>query len=315
MRIYRVILVLMLIATLWVMLEGQQTWADNTPNIKLYLNTIQKQFGSNEPVPGPPKIVSMEELSSDAPKEPGWGPSENKDKAPGCNWYWYYLPNPDPTNALTVYFLNLRDPNLGQGPVNFFPAGLVIPPNSLVMGWVQVGFCATHLEVEYKLANHFTATNQSFWGNIWIQWAGGWYGFTWQWKHIARVVPPNPTRLFIRVPGDPPPLLPVDFCNCAQYPIDTAITCCGSPDSVFYTLMTGGANSFRGTCCLASGCVEGLTPDECIAQGGRFIAFGVTCSNVQCPTLTEYGLIILVGLIVLSAWMILRKRKGVNVRT
>ncbi|MCJ7459172.1 MAG: hypothetical protein MUP17_09295 [candidate division Zixibacteria bacterium] len=229
------ILIVMLTIALWAMLGGEQTWCDDKPSPQKYLDLLEREFGTREPVAGVSKTVSLEELGPDAPTDPAWGPAEGKAPAPGCDWYYYWLPNTDLVNSLNIDFLKLRDPAWGQGPVNFFPGGLVIPPNSVRTGWVLVNFCATHLEVQYRLSNLTTKTNQAFWTN-WVP-----YGFIWQWKHIQLVWPqPPPAVLFIIQAWDPPSLLPSDFCYHGQVPIDTATVCHQHPDSVSYQVASGG---------------------------------------------------------------------------
>jgi len=67
-----------------------------------------------------------------------------------------------------------------------------------------------------------------------------------------------------------------------------------------------------GACCLpGGGCVDSLTQAECEALEGYYMGHGTTCDMVQCPTLTQWGLIILVVLIVFSTWVVLRRRKAV----
>lgn len=67
-----------------------------------------------------------------------------------------------------------------------------------------------------------------------------------------------------------------------------------------------------GACCVPdSGCVDSLTWEECQDLGGRYMGNGTTCDEVQCPTLTQWGLIVLVALIVFSTWVVLRRRKAV----
>jgi outer membrane protein assembly factor BamB len=82
----------------------------------------------------------------------------------------------------------------------------------------------------------------------------------------------------------------------------------GSYDSTVYAF----GKPDTGACCLlAVDCVDGLTRVECEDQGGTFMGAGTTCDEVQCPTLTEWGLIVLVVLIVFSTWVVLRRRRKV----
>jgi hypothetical protein len=73
--------------------------------------------------------------------------------------------------------------------------------------------------------------------------------------------------------------------------------------------------SVYGACCIPSiGCVDGLAPQECLAQCGRYMGGGTTCykDGVECPTLTQWGVIILVALLVGSAiFIMLRRRKAI----
>ncbi len=68
----------------------------------------------------------------------------------------------------------------------------------------------------------------------------------------------------------------------------------------------------KGACCVPdSGCVDNLSRVECQALGGRYMGDGTTFDIVDCPTLTQWGLIVLVVLIVFSTWVVLRRRKGI----
>lgn len=65
-----------------------------------------------------------------------------------------------------------------------------------------------------------------------------------------------------------------------------------------------------GACCVESGCIEGLTPEQCDSLDGRYLGDGTTCEAAQCPTLTQWGVIILVLLILVSAGVILKRQRA-----
>ena len=100
------------------------------------------------------------------------------------------------------------------------------------------------------------------------------------------------------IPGTLPPVPPRD----GELDADT------EDDIPICTTIDGA----QGACCLPDiGCVDGLTSEECLAQSGYYMGDGTTCDMVQCPTLTQWGLIVLVVLIVFSTWVVLRRRKAV----
>jgi hypothetical protein len=66
-----------------------------------------------------------------------------------------------------------------------------------------------------------------------------------------------------------------------------------------------------GVCCVSHRCIDTLDRASCLAQGGTYVGDWTNCRAVSCPTLTQWALITLVVLIMLSACLVLRRRKVV----
>jgi hypothetical protein len=69
-----------------------------------------------------------------------------------------------------------------------------------------------------------------------------------------------------------------------------------------------------GACLSAQGkCLGVMTQEECNSLGGVWQGEGTWCMK-QIPTLSQWGLVILVVLIVFSTWVVLRRRKVMGIR-
>lgn len=77
-----------------------------------------------------------------------------------------------------------------------------------------------------------------------------------------------------------------------------------------------------GACCWPDGsCTDGVTPPDCVNSGGTFMGLGTLCSEVECPTqniptLTEWGMLIMLLLLVTAGTIaVVRRRKEMTART
>lgn len=149
------------------------------------------------------RTLQLSTMGADANLTSDFGPiqsSGDDTQAAGCGWYYFYLPN-DKAAPLTVDFIRLDDPAGFPGGPYVFAQNLVIPAFSVVAGYVQVGFCATRIEVQYNYDNSVSNANQRFFHNIAL------FSFGWRWIKIGALAPPVAIAYFNTSTLFPPPNL------------------------------------------------------------------------------------------------------------